>query len=97
MDRETKHKCLNCGEVFAPDARNAKHQRYCSEVVCKEASKRASQARWLAKPENQGYHRGAEAVARVQAWRAKHPGYSRRPGKSTEPCAPPAPLQEVLP
>ena len=38
----------------------------------------ASQARWLAAPENQGYFRGPVNVARVQAWRSCHPGYWRR-------------------
>jgi hypothetical protein len=45
--------------------------------VCRGASKAASQARWLAKPENQGYFRGPENVARVQLWRSRHPGYWR--------------------
>jgi hypothetical protein len=78
MGRDKQRKCLNCGEVFTPDARNAHHQRYCTAPPCKAASKRASQAKWLAKPENQAYYRGPEAVARVQAWRKAHPGYSRR-------------------
>ena len=37
-----------------------------------------SQARWRAAPENQGYFRGPVNVARVQAWRSRHPGYWRR-------------------
>ena len=80
MGKTEKRTCLNCGEPFTADARNARHQRYCTAVACKAASKRASQANWLAKPENRDYHRGPEAVARVQAWRAVHPGYSRRQG-----------------
>lgn len=44
MDRETKRKCLNCGEVFVPDACNAKHQRYCSKVVCQAASESSAVA-----------------------------------------------------
>jgi hypothetical protein len=69
---------MNCAERFTPDARNAHHQRYCTAPACKAASKRASQAKWLAKPENQDYHRGPDAVTRVRAWRQAHPGYSRR-------------------
>lgn len=91
MGAAEKRVCLNCGAAFIPEARNARHQRYCGLEACKAASKRASQARWLAKPENQDYHRGPGAVARVQAWRADHPGYSRR-----EEATAPAPLQEVL-
>ena len=78
MGRIKKRACLNCGEPFTADARNARHQRYCTEIACKAASKRNSQAKWLAKPENQDYHRGQDAVARVKAWRMAHPGYSRR-------------------
>jgi hypothetical protein len=89
MGRAEKRSCLNCGEAFSPEARNARHQRYCGLAPCKASSKRASQAKWLAKPENRDYHRGPEAVARVQAWRAAHPGYSRRHGTAKPPEAPP--------
>jgi hypothetical protein len=58
MGKTEKRTCLNCGEPFTADARNARHQRYCTAVACKAASKRASQANWLAKPENRDYHRG---------------------------------------
>jgi len=51
--------------------------------ACRQASKAASQRRWLAKPQNRDYFKGAENVARVKAWRAAHPGYGRgRPGHS---------------
>lgn len=43
---------------------------YCSEPMCRAASKRASQRRWLQKPENQQYFCGPQHVHRVQAWRA---------------------------
>ncbi len=79
MGRIEKRVCVNCGESFTADARKKRHQCYCTDPACKAASKRNSQAKWLAKPENQDYHRGPEAVARVTAWRAAHPGYSRRP------------------
>ena len=88
MGRTEKRACLNCGEPFAADARNARHPRYCTVAACKAASKRARQATWLAKPENRDYQRGPESVARVKAWRAAHPGYSRRTP------LPPAPGQE---
>jgi hypothetical protein len=77
MGRAEKRACLHCGEEFIAEARNARHQKYCGHAPCKAASKRASQAKWQAKAENQDYHRGPEAVARVKAWRADHPGYSR--------------------
>lgn len=78
--RPGKLKCLFCGSLFDADPRNARHQKYCSAVVCRKASKAASRRAWLAKPENQDYFRSPENVVRVQAWRAAHPGYWRRPG-----------------
>lgn len=71
-------KCKCCLAFFRPDPRNRHRQRYCSTAACRAASKAASQARWLAAPENQGYFRGPVNVARVQAWRSRHPGYGRR-------------------
>ncbi len=73
-----RRKCKCCLKLFRPDPRNRHHQRYCSAPACRAASKAASQARWLATPENQGYFRGPVNVARVQAWRSRHPGYWRR-------------------
>src|SRR5271170_3804604 len=73
-----RRKCKCCLKLFRPDPRNRHHQRYCSAPACRAASKVASQARWLTKPENQGYFRGPVNVARVQAWRSRHPGYWRR-------------------
>ena len=51
MGRTAKRACLNCGEPYTADARNARHQRFCTAAPCKVASKRASQAAWLAKAE----------------------------------------------
>lgn len=89
MGRGDRRKCRGCRKLFRPDPRNRRHQRYCSEPVCRAASKAASQARWLAKPENQDYFRGPLNVARIQAWRSRHPGYGRG-GRRTG-----AALQEV--
>lgn len=55
--------CLNCAETFTPQARNARHQRYRGLAP----SKRASQAKWLAKPENRDCRRGTQAAGRVPA------------------------------
>jgi hypothetical protein len=64
--------------LFTHDARNATCQRYCSKPACRKQSKADSQRRWLQKPENRDYFRGAEHVERVKRWRAAHPGYWRR-------------------
>ena len=78
MDRGDRRKCKCCLKLFRPDPRNRHHQRYCSVPACRAASKAASQVRWRAKPENQGYFRGPVNVARVRAWRSRHPGYWRK-------------------
>jgi len=84
-----RRKCKCCRKLFRPDRRNRRHQHYCSAPACRAASKAASQARWLAKPENQDYFRGPVNVARVQAWRSRHPGYWRK-GRPADPA-----LQDV--
>ncbi len=68
-----------------PDCRNLKRQKYCAESACSKASKRASQARWLAKKENQDYFKGPQNVLRVQLWRRENPGYSRTSNNLNEP------------
>jgi hypothetical protein len=78
MPRFGDRKCLNCSDFFTPDPRSKGHQRFCSRLDCKKASKRASQQKWLGKPENRNYFRGSDNVQRVRDWRAKHPGYARR-------------------
>jgi hypothetical protein len=80
MRQHRQRKCRHCGDLFHPDPRNRHHQRYCSKPACRKASKTASQHRWLTKPQNRDYFRGAANVERVRAWRAAHPGYWHRPG-----------------
>ncbi|MGH2372008.1 MAG: hypothetical protein ACRDIC_00810 [bacterium] len=87
MAKSGQRKCLCCGDFFDPDRRNLGRQRYCSNAECRRASKAASQAAWVAQPQNLHYFRDPVHVARTQAWRAAHPGYSR--GK-------PAALQDSL-
>ena len=76
-----QRKCLCCREFFDVDHRNRNRQRYCSDTACRRASKAASQAAWLTQPKNATYFSDPIHVARVQAWRAANPGYSRaKPG-----------------
>lgn len=77
MKKKRRRKCLHCRDLFRPDPRNHRHQRYCSERECQRASRAASQRRWLAKPANREYFRGRAHVERVRAWRAAHPRYWR--------------------
>ena len=98
-----KRPCLHGSkrETAVADARNARHQKYCSEPACRKESQAASHRAWLAKTNNQNYFRGAEHVARVKAWREAHPGYWRRTkGQRGEAATGPADLialQEVCP
>src|SRR5919198_3199090 len=79
---QTRRKCRCCSKFFIPDPRTQDRQRYCSESACREASKAASQRRWLSKAGNGDYFRGAEQVHRVQVWRENHPGYWKKKGAS---------------
>jgi len=83
--------CLHCKELFVPERRNWWHQKFCLKPECRQASKAHSQRKWLSKPENCEVFGGWANVERVRQWRAKHPGYWRRPAKS------PRTLQEVVP
>jgi hypothetical protein len=80
MKQHRQRNCRHCGDLFRPDPRNRRHQRYCCKSACRKASKTASQRRWLDKAQNRDYFRGAANVERVRTWRAAHPGYWRRPG-----------------
>lgn len=73
MVRGRKRKCRCCKDFFIPDHRACRRQKYCGKNDCRKASKAASQRRWLSKPENRDYFRGAEHVERVRRWRAEHP------------------------
>jgi len=75
--RRRRH-CLECKELFTPDYRNRTRQCFCSAPLCRRASKRASQARWCAKPANRDYFRGKANTERNRRWRAAHPGYWKR-------------------
>jgi hypothetical protein len=72
------------------DSIGGRRQKYSSEPKCRAASKQSSQRRWLRKPENQEYFRGEQHVERVQAWRARNPGYWRKTVLNGEP------LQEMI-
>ena len=76
--RKRKKKCKNCHELFHPDYRNRKRQRFCEKPECRKVSKAYSQQIWLNKPENKDHFKGPENVQRVQEWRKANPGYSRK-------------------
>ena len=76
--RARRRKCKNCEDLFLPDHRNRKKQKYCSKAQCRAASKKASQDRWRQKKENLNYFSGPDHVKRVQEWRKSHPGYGKK-------------------
>lgn len=78
MMRLRRRKCRCCKELYIPDYRPVRRQRYCSKTECRKASKRASQRRWLRKPENRNYFSGPEHVERKRRWRAEHPERARQ-------------------
>lgn len=87
MAKAGQRKCMSCEGFFLPDHRKGERQRYCCVADCRRASKAASQAAWLARAPNNDYFSGPVHVARVQAWRAAHPGYSRnraRPSRALQ-------------
>ena len=71
-------RCKNCGDLFKPDPRNLKRQKFCRKSECKEASKRYSQQQWLMTPQNKDHFSGPANVIRVQQWRQENPGYWKR-------------------
>jgi len=93
MPRSGTRKCLHCQTFFKPTPRSTGRQKYCSHLECQKASKHASQKKWLKKPSNQHYFRGPENVQRVQRWREKNPGYSK---KSRQSLGSAQPLQDSL-
>jgi len=92
-----RRKCRCCSEFFFPDRRNHDRQHYCGKPACRQASKLASQRRWLRKPANRDYFRDPENVNRVRAWRQAHPGYwkTKNPPSQSTQVIPPQGLNPV--
>lgn len=90
MKQQRRHKCRGCGELYHPDYRNRRHQRYCRDPECRLASKRARQAKWRASDKGRDYFHGPTHVLRVKQWRQEHPGHSRRKAPQSRPA-----LQDV--
>jgi hypothetical protein len=90
VTKNKRRRCLHCRHLFHRHPRTRTQQRFCSAPACRAASKKASQLRWLRKPENQDYFRGVQHVSRVQAWREKHREYGREEPVTAEP------LQEMI-
>ncbi len=79
-----RRRCKHCDGLFKPDPRNLKRQKFCRKPVCKIASKKHSQQKWLMNPKNKDHFSGPVNVTRVQQWREQNPGYwkQKRPKKT---------------
>lgn len=73
--RTRRRRCKHCQNLYKPDPRQLKRQKFCRKPACKAASKKHSQQKWLSKPENRDHFSGPEHVTRVQEWRQDNPGY----------------------
>jgi hypothetical protein len=93
--RIRQHRCKNCQNLFKPDPRHLKRQKFCDKPECKIASKKYSQQKWLEKPKNRDYFSGHENVVRVQEWRQDNPGYWKRKKPSEKPSLTEDALQEM--
>lgn len=88
--------CLCCNDMFIPNP-HAPQAKYCSQPACWKASKKASQAQWLNKPENRNYFSGSQHVDRVRRWRKDNPGYWRRnKGRKARPLQDSVALQDLV-
>ena len=96
MKKKTRRRrCKHCQELYKPDPRHLKRQNFCRKPVCKAASKKHSQQKWLNKPKNQDYFSGPENVTRVQEWRISHPYYWKRKRPSRKPSLTDNALQDM--
>lgn len=86
-----KRKCIHCNELFVPDYRNVRHQRYCSKDDCVKASKAASQNKWLSSSKGDGYFNDPYHIQRVREWRMRNPRKSKQKSQKR-----PYVLQDVL-
>jgi hypothetical protein len=95
MKRIKEQHCHCCKELFTPNYRSAKRQKYCLKDDCRNAAKAASQRLWLQK--NPDYFKGSDHVKRVQDWRRANPGRGRRKSSADvlqENCEPIPPTKQ---
>lgn len=93
--RIRQRRCKNCKELYKPDHRHLKRQKFCQKTECRAASKKHSQQKWLNKPKNRDYFSGPENVTRVQQWRQNNPDYGKRRQPSKKPPLIEDALQEM--
>lgn len=65
-----KRKCPICLDLFEPDPRTAKHQKFCSKDTCQKERKRRKWRRWAAR--NLG-----QKNLKIRLWAKSYPNYWR--------------------
>ncbi len=93
--RTRQRRCKNCSELYKPDPRHLKRQKFCRKPECRAASKKCSRQKWLNKPENRDDFSGSDHVSRVQEWRWDNPGYWKRRSPSKKSSLIEGALQEM--
>ena len=91
-----RRRCKNCDDLYKPDPRNLKRQKFCHKPECKIASKKYSQQKWLLQPKNKDHFSGPANVIRVQQWREKSPGYWKQKKSKKKISLVEGALQETL-
>jgi hypothetical protein len=81
--KNKKIRCRNCGNYFYPDKFNRHHQRYCSRLECKKASRFASAQRYRNKKSRDKKFRRGESE-RVKCWQRNNPNYWKNRRKSSK-------------
>ena len=67
-------RCLNCGELFEPDPRTARFQKFCGDQACQRARRRRKLRRWrILHPDRANHYQ-----PKVRAWAKAYPNYWRR-------------------
>ena len=93
--RTRRRRCKHCHDLYKPDPRHLKRQKFCRKSECRAASKKYSQQKWLNKSKNRDYFSGPENVARVQEWRRDNPEYWKRKNPLKKPLLIEDALQEM--
>ncbi len=93
--RTRQRRCKNCKELYKPDPRHLKKQKFCRKPACKAASKKYSQQKWLNKPKNRDYFSGQVNITRVQEWRRHNHEYWKRGNPLKKPSLIEDALQEM--
>lgn len=81
--RTRSRACAHCGQRFVVNPRLGKRHRFCSNLECARASRKAARKKWLKKNGGQRYFDGSQNIERVQGWRREHPRYWKRIRAST--------------